>query len=78
MFIDADLVSLTLSHWVILHAFLSSAYLFFQYQFFRYYISGIPFESQTVWIQIRLDVEASSGSNCTQGSSADDRDLEVI
>ena len=36
--------------------FLSSADFFFQNQIFRKILSGIPFECQTDWIQIRPDI----------------------
>ena len=43
------------AYWVILHASLSSAD-FFQKQRIRKFLSGIPSECQTVWVQIRPDV----------------------
>ena len=46
---------LALCPWEIFHAFLSSAD-FFSKSTFRKILSEIPFEYQTVWIQIRPDI----------------------
>ena len=65
------------AYWVILHAFLSSAF-FFSNHLFRKILSGIPSECQTVGIQIRPDVLSGMknvrpdlGLNCLQMLSAD-------
>ena len=58
------------AHWVILHAFLSSAYFFYN-KLFQKIISGIPSKCQTVWIQIRPNI-TDLGPNCLQRLLTDD------
>ena len=43
------------AYWVILHAFLLSAFFFFKINFFEKILSGIPSECQTVGTQTRPD-----------------------
>ena len=47
---------------------------FFQNQLFQKILPGIPYECQTVWIQIRPDILLGliPGTNCLQMLSADD------